>query len=293
MSATTRYYSVGEHLFALTTDASHFAYLPNLEPFMVEECASPIFVLQVQQDALPSTQGWEYVYTDKSDADMPRIELYRQSKEWLLCLSQTREGEIVCALRCSLDFSEATVFFLAPDTLRFAIDNASMLLYAFRTSTQHTLLFHASTVVRQGHAALFLGHSGTGKSTHARLWLEVFPDAVLLNDDNPVVRLFPNGEVRVYGSPWSGKTPCYNAASAPVCALVQLVQAPHNTIRSLRMTQAYPLILASVSGLKIEQATMDSLYASIALLLERCPVYELECLPNREAAQLCAQTCLL
>ena len=60
----------------------------------------------------------------------------------------------------------------------------------------------------------------------------------------------------------------------------------------LKMTQAYPYILASVSGLKLQPAMMDLLYESIAQLLERCRVYKLECLPNLEAAQLCAQTCL-
>ena len=139
---------------------------------------------------------------------------------------------------------------------------------------------------------MFLGHSGTGKSTHSQQWLHAFTDAELLNDDNPVVRLLSDETVQVYGSPWSGKTPCYKNKDVPVGALVQLVQAPHNTIQRLKMTQAYPYILASVCGLKLQPDIMDRLYESIAQLLELCPVYKLECLPNLEAAQLCAQTCL-
>lgn len=139
---------------------------------------------------------------------------------------------------------------------------------------------------------MFLGKSGTGKSTHSEQWLKAFPDAELLNDDNPVVRLLPDGSVRVYGSPWSGKTPCYRAVDAPVKALVQLAQAPQNQIVQLKMTQAYPYMLASVSGLKLQPDMMDHLYESIAALLERVPVYKLDCLPNEQAARLCAQTCL-
>ena len=167
-----------------------------------------------------------------------------------------------------------------------------MLVYAFRTTALNTLLFHSSVTVRDGKGYMFLGHSGTGKSTHSQQWMAAFPDAELLNDDNPVVRILPDETVRVYGSPWSGKTPCYKAADVPVAALVQLAQAPENKIQRLKMTQAYPYILASVSGLKLQPQMMDRLYETIAKLLELSPVYKLECLPNPDAARLCAQTCL-
>lgn len=60
---------------------------------------------------------------------------------------------------------------------------------------------------------------------HSRLWLEHIPDSDLLNDDNPIVRFYPTGEVIVYGSPWSGKTPCYRNEAVPVGAFVRLKQA--------------------------------------------------------------------
>ena len=91
----------------------------------------------------------------------------------------------------------------------------------------------------------------------------------------------------MYGTPWSGKTPCYKAEDVPVAALVQLAQAPVNEIRLLKMTQAYPYILASVSGLKVLPQMMDKLYESIAKLLEITPVYKLDCLPDPEAARVC------
>jgi len=170
---------------------------------------------------------------------------------------------------------------------RFAIDNTMMLLYAFSTAGSRTLLFHASVIVRGENGYMFLGKSGTGKSTHAEQWMKAFSDAERLNDDNPVVRVSEDGLVRVYGSPWSGKTPCYKAADAQVKALVQLAQAPENEIKLLRPTQAYPYILSSVSGLKILPQMMDRLYETIAALLESTPVYFLDCLPNTDAAEVC------
>ena len=288
----TKTYQVGGHLFALEGEEAIFSQLSNYTPFeTVQIGGTHVFIIHVTDALLPSSEGWTHVHTDTSDDDMPRIEMYRKNGEWLFLISMYRESEIVCALHCNAHWSDVRVS-MKTGFERFAIDNAAMLAYAFRTTPMKTLLFHASVVVREGKGFLFLGHSGTGKSTHSRQWLAAFEDARLLNDDNPVVRVHEDGVV-VYGSPWSGKTACYVAEQAPVAALVQLAQAPYNKIESLRMTQAYPFILSSVSGLKILPEAMDAIYESIAKLLESCPVYRLECLPNTDAARLCAQTCSL
>lgn len=282
----TFHYQVGDHIFAIEATEEQFAQLPNYAPFRISTDASPLFVIHVEDGDIPSSDNWEHVYTDRSDEDMPRIEMYRLSGQWLFRVSMSREGEIVCAMRCSEDWSEVSLF-MHPAYVRFAIDNAAMLVYAFATVGRKTLLFHSSVTVRDGLAYMFLGHSGTGKSTHSQQWKAAFPEVELLNDDNPAVRIMDDRTVRVYGTPWSGKTPCYKASSAPVAALVQLAQAPQNNITRLRMSQAYPFILASVSGLKVLPKMMDQIYESIALLLELCPVYKLECLPNPDAARVC------
>lgn len=293
MKTITRYYRIADHLLALSAAPEMLDELTNFAPFQTDETEENMLLrLHVSDQPIPGTEGWEEVYIDSAEPDMPRIEIYRTDSEWLFRLAQTRDSELACAVRCKADFSEGEIFQL-PYYVRFALDNASMLLYAFRTAPLYTLLFHASVTVRQGVGYLFLGRSGTGKSTHSQQWMKAFDDAWLLNDDNPIVRIWQDGSVRVYGSPWSGKTPCYKQADVPVGAFVQLKQAPENKIERLRMVQAYPHILSSVSGMKLQPQIMDCLYASIARLLELIPVYHLECLPNEAAAQLCAQTCSL
>lgn len=293
MKTITRYYRIADHLLALSASPEMLDELSNFAPFQTDETEGNVLLrLHVSDQPIPGTEGWEEVYIDSAEPDMPRIEIYRTDSEWLFRLAQTRDSELACAVRCKADFSEGEIFQL-PYYVRFALDNASMLLYAFRTAPLYTLLFHASVTVRQGVGYLFLGRSGTGKSTHSQQWMKAFDDAWLLNDDNPIVRIWQDGSVRVYGSPWSGKTPCYKQADVPVGGLVQLKQAPENKIERLRMVQAYPHILSSVSGMKLQPQIMDCLYASIARLLELIPVYHLECLPNEAAAQLCAQTCSL
>lgn len=287
----TQFYQVAEHIFGIEATDQQLAQLSNYSPFLLDETgATYVFIIHVHDGALPSAEGWEPVYTDTSDDDMPRIEMYRKNGLWLFRISVSKAGEVVSTMQCSADWREVHLW-IQPDYVRFGIDNAAMLVYAFSTADKNTLLFHSSVTIRGGMGYMFLGHSGTGKSTHSQQWHKAFADAMLLNDDNPVVRLLSDETVQVYGSPWSGKTPCYKNETAPVTALVQLAQAPQNKITRLKMTQAYPYILASVSGLKILPEMMDRLYESIARLLERVPVYRLECLPNEEAAQLCAQTC--
>lgn len=269
---------------------SCFALLPNYAPFETETTGTPMVVMRLTDEPIPDAEGWNWVFTDSSDDDLQRIEMYRRGEEWLFRVAFSKYGEVVSAMRCRADWSALTLY-CQPAYTRFAVDNAAMLTYAFAAAPRRTLLFHSSVTVWDGRAYMFLGRSGTGKSTHSEQWQTAFPRAWLLNDDNPVIRLLDDGSVRVYGSPWSGKKPCYKNESASVQALVQLAQAPQNRISLLKMSQAYPHILASVNGLKTQSQMMDRLYESIAALLETIPVYLLECLPNPDAARLCAQTC--
>ena len=284
----TFYFRVADHIFAIETAHDLLACCPNYAPFLSSQqsdsCIQPVLTLRVSGSELPSIEGWTLLYTDRSDDDMPRIEMYRRGEEWQFRFSQSRDGAVVGAFTCDARMQNAVLY---GEPTRFAIDNTMMLLYAFSTAGSRTLLFHASVIVRGENGYMFLGKSGTGKSTHAEQWLKAFSDAERLNDDNPVVRVSEDGLVRVYGSPWSGKTPCYKAADAQVKALVQLAQAPENEIKLLRPTQAYPYILSSVSGLKILPQMMDRLYETIAALLESTPVYFLDCLPNTDAAEVC------
>ena len=271
--------------------------MTNYEPFGItqELDTEPIFTLKVEQNGLLSMEQREvypHVFTDNSEDDMPRIEVYRSlEKEWLIRISQIATSPICCELVCDADFTRGHLHVVEDcQDVRFCIDNGLMLMYAFRTASLMTLEMHAAVVVRRGDEAkgyLFLGHSGTGKSTHARQWLAAFEDAWLLNDDNPILRVMDNGEVYVYGSPWSGKTPCYKNESALVGGIVKLSQAPENKIQTISLPQAYAYMLSSASGLKMEQTMADNMFETIKHIITHIPCYHLACLPNEEAAKVC------
>ena len=152
------------------------------------------------------------------------------------------------------------------------------------------IAIHSSVIVHSGRAVLFLGESGTGKSTHTRLWREHISGAQLLNDDSPIVRVV-EGVPTVFGSPWSGKTPCYRNESYPIAAFVRLAQAPHNRIARLPVVRAIGALLPSCPpAFAYDAQLQDNICDTLSQLIARVPVYQLECLPDADAARLSFET---
>ena len=149
---------------------------------------------------------------------------------------------------------------------------------------------HSSCIVYQNKAVLFLGESGTGKSTHTRLWREHIQGAFLLNDDSPIIRVY-DGKVWAYGSPWSGKTPCYRQERYELAGCVRLSQAPYNNIKKLSVLQAYGSIHPSCPPeFAYDSKLYDYISSFIDKLISNVPFYHLACLPNQDAAVLSSKT---
>ena len=135
-----------------------------------------------------------------------------------------------------------------------------------------------------------MGESGTGKSTHTRLWREHIEGTFLLNDDSPFLRV-EEGKVWAYGSPWSGKTPCYKQERYELVGCVRLSQAPYNEIKKLSVLQAYGAIHPSCPPEFAYDASLyDPISNFIGQLLATVPLYHLACLPDKSASELSFST---
>lgn len=149
---------------------------------------------------------------------------------------------------------------------------------------------HSSCIVYRDQAVLFLGESGTGKSTHTRLWCENIEGTFLLNDDSPFLRI-EDGKVRAYGSPWSGKTPCYKQERYELKGCVRLSQAPYNKIDRLSFLSAYGAIHPSCPPVfAYDEMLYDHISNFIGDLLSSVPFFHLQCLPDKEASLLSFKT---
>ncbi len=176
----------------------------------------------------------------------------------------------------------------APEERRmFGAGNAMMVAFAFMSAHHGVLFMHSSVTLYGGKGYLFLGHSGTGKSTHSRMWRESVPGAELLNDDNPCLRVFPDGSARVYGTPWSGKTPCYRDLSAPVGAVVRIEQWKENTISREPGLRAFASLLSSCSTMLWDKPSYDAIVRTAEKAVASVPVFTLKCRPDHEAATVC------
>lgn len=175
---------------------------------------------------------------------------------------------------------------LMPRLVRFVL----WIAYGLATLPLQTIAIHTSVIQYKERAVLFLGESGTGKSTHTRLWRENIEGAVLLNDDSPILRII-DGKPRMFGSPWSGKTPCYRTESYPLAACVRLSQAPYNKIHRLNVPQGYAAIHPSCPpDFAYDDNLYDYISETLGDVLGKVPMYHLECLPDADAARLSCRT---
>ena len=277
----TKYYKVAGHTFGVSGGAEVFALMGNYEPFGCEAGAS-VFMLTVgkglavsyTEDLRQEDEGQQIVCGRTSSGEaVYEFIWWGESAGWLVCTDHYREGRLILTGRHT----------------KMAIDNALMVMFALATADKATALFHAAAVSREGRGYMFLGKSGTGKSTHAGLWVKHVEGAELMNDDNPVVRIH-EGRAVVYGSPWSGKTPCYRNVSCPLGGIVLLSQAPYNKISRLGGLEAYVALVTSISGQRWDEGIADGLHETENELASNVPMWHLECLPNEEAATLCQTT---
>ena len=279
---TARSYKVAGHVFTLESDLDIDEGLQNYAPFAVPagSDAPDVFTLEIVAKA-PQVEYTEEARQDEEGQQIICGRTAGNQSVFEFRLAHKPAGTLVC----EEGYRKSTLY-LTDFAQRFGINNALMVLYALATAPLGTALFHSAVVEHDGYGYMFLGKSGTGKSTHARLWLENIVKTTLLNDDNPVVRVLPEG-IRVYGSPWSGKTPCYKDESYPLGGIVLLEQAPFNKIRALRGIESYAAILTSISGKRWEKSIADALHNTENAIARDARVWHMQCLPDNDAARLC------
>lgn len=289
---TTHYFCIAEHLIKIVFQESPYnsmRLLASFQPFNVNDDdndKTPLFTITIDDTTMPVDKTLRERIRDfdtgNGDTIVDRITTggYQfivkdlNAKPCALLVANEDFSDVHCALNGNFDMR------------RFGLNNVMMLTYAFAGSLHDTLLIHASLVRHQGYGYAFIAKSGTGKSTHTSLWMRYIPDCDLMNDDNPVVRVI-DGKPYIYGSPWSGKTPCYRNVKAPLGAITRIDRAPANSIERLRPVEAFTSVLPSCSSMKWDKRLYRSLGDTITRIIETTPIYILHCLPDKEAAEIC------
>lgn len=146
-------------------------------------------------------------------------------------------------------------------------------------------LFHGSAIAVDGRAVLFTAKSGTGKSTHTKLWREAFGDrAMMINDDKPLLKVTEDGAL-VCGTPWDGKHRISTNCIVPLEAICVLERGEKNEICSITARQALPMLMQQSHRSK-EPAAIAQMLQVINKLSSRVRFYRLRCNMEPEAAQV-------
>lgn len=279
-------YKVAGHLFLIHVENPNAVYdcLPSYTPFLSEEKDTvPLFELTICRDL--QVEGEEI---NRFEWDDSECVIYKKGDDYFFELFPVA-SDLSYVMHAEKGFSVVYVSMKGEERDAFALNNFLMMSYAFASAPFKTLMIHASVIRNAEHGYLFLGKSGTGKSTHSSLWLKYIKGSDLLNDDNPIVRIM-SGRPFVYGSPWSGKTPCYRNLDVPIGAFVKLNQATENKIERVKPLQGFAIVLSSCSVMKWDERIYNGICDTISEMSMCVPIFRLDCLPDEAAARLSFNT---
>jgi hypothetical protein len=292
---STKIYNVADLFFKIVLPEGDTLAekIQNYDPFIYNEKDKDgddlLFSLEVIEKPLQVEEGTLVRHFD-DDTAIIDVYIYENGDYRFLIISPEDGNQTTLYIDADIKKAKAYIEATLGEDRLFGFNNSIMMLYAFAGAIEKAVLMHASVIGNNNYGYLFLGKSGTGKSTHSRLWLENIDGSELINDDNPVVRVKDNGEVWVYGSPWSGKTPCYRNVSAKVKAFVRIQQAPATEIKEDSPVRAFASLLPSCSSMRWDSKRHGGICSTVSAIIESVKIYKLPCLPNKEAAELCHKT---
>ncbi len=285
-------FKVAGHLFNLSIPERYIDMLDAYRPFQSEECYSSDHLFSVEVIDAISCEVVNTLFEDLESRDegMTKLNVYETAEGLLYNIIMPRSNDVDARLHIVGQKAYIAINDNNPLWAYAAFTNAMILSYITYTLPYDTLLLHASAIIKDGNAHLFIGKSGTGKSTHSRMWQEAFADAELLNDDHPIVRCHESGEVIAYGSPWSGKTPCYRNISAPLRGIIRIKRAPYNKLTRLKPIRGYASVMSSCSSMHWSEELANAKVVSLENIITRVGCYEIECLPEDNAARCCYES---
>ena len=287
------FFTIGELTLCVSfanSEHNSMALLPSFAPFCVDAtqvgAAEDLLLTLTVDDTLRPAKDKKLVR--KFDTGNGDTVVYLLSDGGYQYIIRDIYGRDCCLLICRDQFRKCQCALNGDAIMRsFGLNDALMLVYAFAGSYHQALLIHASTIMLGGWGYPFTAKSGTGKSTHTSLWMKTIEGAELMNDDNPIIRIMDDGHPYIFGSPWSGKTPCYRNVKARLGAVTRIERALQNSIEQLPPVQAFASLLPACSSMKWDSAVYNNLCDAVTRIIETTPVFTMHCLPDEDAARVC------
>ena len=206
-------------------------------------------------------------------------------------VSNNPEGETTFIFRVSPDASRAEMWFRENYTYRYSTRTAMEYRYscnAFcdRLALEGDMVLHGAAIGFRGKGVVFSARPGVGKSTQASLWEKLWPkETVKINEDWPAV-CFPGGVPTLCGIPWSGSDPVNRDISLPMGALVLIRRGGVPRIERLRPADVFAPVYRELCVSHYNKRAAEAVYDALGRLLEKTPVYMLDCTMGEETPRL-------
>lgn len=150
-------------------------------------------------------------------------------------------------------------------------------------------VFHGAAISYKQDGLLFTAQSGTGKTTHIKLWRECFGEDVrIVNGDKPVLKA-ENGTVTVYGTPWAGKENWQKNRSVKLKAICAIERGKENRIEKISRQEALAEFMNRIY-LPPDPSELSLTLSLLDKIINTTPVYRLFCNISKEAAHLSFKT---
>lgn len=293
MTTPTAYYFRIAGLYVkiifLPSQRNSVSLIPSFQPFACKEVADSdlFFQIDVDDNLRPVPKDQRSLIRD-FDTGNGNIIVYQLTDGGYQYVIKDINGYSCALLITNKNFVHCHCALNGNYDMRsFGLNSVLMLAFAFAGASRSVLLIHASLVRHRGWGYPFIAKSGTGKSTQVSSWLRYIPDCDLMNDDNPILRILDDGKPYIFGSPWSGKTPCYRNVMAPLGAVTRIDRDDKNWVERLNPVEAFTSFLPSCSSMKWDIDIYRKICDTVTQVVETVPIYTLHCLPDKEAAMVC------
>lgn len=199
---------------------------------------------------------------------------------------EENNGDIIVSMKANESWSDILIEIKCDSIISIQMTNILLIEIAFRNHLHfhEGLVIHSSAIEYKGDAIAFAAPSGTGKSTHVRLWQETY-DVRVINDDHPAVRII-DGKPIIFGSPWAGEANKFNNISSALKGIVILEQGDSNKIWRLNNIEILRELLPRCFLPYYSNGIMMRALRIFNELVNNITVYKLTCKPEKEAVML-------
>jgi len=154
-----------------------------------------------------------------------------------------------------------------------------------RMALDNGLCMHSCVIDYNGNGILFSAATKTGKSTHAHLWREAFPETEIINGDNGFCRVLDDCPF-VFGAPWCGDSNEYMSKTLPVRAIVFIERAPENSIEKLSALDAFMRLSARCYMPFWDKDLVNKTIDTVEYMTRKVACYLLRCQPDHDAVRI-------